>query len=491
MSLNKNEKIYPYEALVTGASVSLADTILSKGWQLQRYPLIQLNNIPWQPKTSQERSWDYHIHCWNMLDSLLTAHSQTNNEKYLHVALNVAIDWLLKQHQFEMNISSFVWYDMAIGLRAYRLAYIIDASKHADIIDTHTYLLLWQCLEQHQLYLANDANIAFHNNHGLYQAAGQLAMGRRFARKSPLMAQAYQQGTQRLHRILQQQFTTEAIHKEHSPDYHRMVYATLNGMICAELITDPDILIFIKNIEEALSWFVLPNQYICNFGDSDYKHLDPHFPWQTPIMQYVVSESTKGTAPSVDFQVFPKSGYFIVKKQMSYLAQAAAFHSRTHKHADDLSFIWCDRGSDILVDAGRYGYIGKTEKGSDLWLQGYWYSDPNRIFCEGTRAHNTLEFNNINSPRRGVKPYGSAIKRWLHIDHSIFAVETEVKQFSSIRHARVLIFKPSQWLIVFDWFHDNKKQPHHVKQWFHAAPGLQVVQEKQGIRSYCLLALNL
>jgi hypothetical protein len=153
----------------------------------------------------------------------------------------------------------------------------------------------------------------------------------------------------------------------------------------------------------------------------------------------------------------------------------AAFHSRTHKHADDLSFVWSDRGSDILVDAGRYGYLGKADEGSELWLDGHWYSDPNRVYCESTRAHNTLEFDGKNYPRKGVKPYGSALHRWIKGASGIVAVETECKHFGSIRRARVLVFMPGRWLLVFDWYHDNEQQPHNAKQWFHLAPHLQLL----------------
>jgi hypothetical protein len=158
----------------------------------------------------------------------------------------------------------------------------------------------------------------------------------------------------------------------------------------------------------------------------------------------------------------------------------AAFQSRTHKHADDLSFIWSDRGSDLLVDAGRYGYLGKTEQGSELWLAGYWYSDPNRVYCESTRAHNTLEFDGKDYPRKDVKPYGSALRRWVQDASNIMAVETECKHFGSIRRARVLVFVPGKWLLVFDWFIDNEQQAHNAKQWFHLAPHLHLLMQAGG-----------
>ncbi len=494
-----NKPIYSYEDLSNvdhTKSVFAAEKSISNGWERRGYPGIVLDNIPWHLRKPEERSWNFLIHCWDMLDSLFKAYGETSDEKYLKVCINVVKSWInYAENTVADDLSPMVWYDMAIGLRAYRLAYLIDAVEKLELLDVATQASFWQVLEQHQAQLADDANIIFYNNHGFYQVAGQLAMGRRFAVRSHMMAQAYDQGRQRLKIMLQTQFSEDGVHREHSPDYHRMVYDTLKAMIDAGLVTDDETIAFALRIEEALSWFVLPDQHITNFGDSDYrlmarKPAEAERKWQTPGMQFVVSNGKVGSLSAEKLRVFPHGGYAVVRqadpdrpnefKEFSYLAQIAAFHSRTHKHADDLSFIWSDRGSEILVDAGRYGYIGKAEQGSDLWLDGHWYADPNRVYCESTRAHNTLEFDGKNYLRKGAKTYGSALKRWTEDASGMVAVETECKHFGSIQRARVLVFMPSKWLIVFDWFNDNAQQPHEVKQWFHLAPHLQLHLERGG-----------
>ncbi len=491
--------LYPYEDISNidrKKAVYAAEKIIKDGWVRRSYPLVRLDDIPWKLKNQDERSWNFYIHCWDMLDSLLKAHSETQNNEFLKPAVVVALDWAAKHEDHnKRDISPFAWYDMAVGLRSYRLAYISDAVNNTGLLDCEKHSVLWYALEQHQRYLAKDSNIAFHNNHGYYQVAGQLAMGRRFAKKSPLMARAYEQGRQRLKQILKQQFSEEGVHLEHSPDYHRMVYDTLRALIDADLVDDSETIAFANKIEESLSWFVLPNQHIVNFGDTDYRLLrrkpaEAERKWHTPAMRYMVSNGRVGELPAKIVADFQESGYFIIRKpaeedpndltRFSYLAQTAAFHSRTHKHADDLSFIWFDRGSDILVDAGRYGYIGKIEQGSKLWKDGHWYSDPNRVYCETTRAHNTLEFDGKNYPRRMVKPYGSALRRWVEDTSGVIAVETECKHFASIRRARLLVILPGKWLLVFDWFHDNLIECHDVRQWFHLAPHLQTHQIEAG-----------
>jgi hypothetical protein len=432
-----------------------------------------------------------------MIDAILKAHSITSNNNYISKALDIIIDWANVTVTDAEALSPMVWYDMAVGLRAYRLAYVIDAARRAGLLTPAIDSRLWGILEQHAEYLEDDGNIAFHNNHGYFQIAGQMAMARRFKLNDARMSDHFEQANQRLGTMIRQQFSEEGVHKEHSPDYHRMVYETLSSLIACGVVDDPEIVAFCDRIERALAWFVEPSGHLVNFGDTDYRRMlhkpsEAERKWRTPEMRYVVSGGQIGFPDTRASLVFAESGYAVVdcpavgaekggadRTGNAYLAFNAAFHSRTHKHADDLSFVWHDRGGPILVDAGRYGYLGKTEPDSDLWRDGHWYSDPNRVYCESTRAHNTLEFDGLNNPRRGVKPYGSALRRWVE-QPGLYAFEAETKQHGSIRHSRTLIFKPSRWLVVYDWFHDNLDADHEVRQWLHFAPAWRVAREGAG-----------
>jgi hypothetical protein len=478
-------------------AVRAADEVLRNGWARRKYPSIRLTEpIPWDLNKPEFRSWNFYIHCLDMVDSLLKAYVETADQKYLQPVVRIVLDWIGRHASTpSTEHSPMAWYDMSVGLRVYRMAYLLDAASRAGLLDEVQQETIWQSLEEHRVYLADDRHIVFHNNHGFYQVAGQLALGRRFAARSESMADALVQGRGRLLAMMRTQFTDEGVHREHSPDYHRMVYDTLKAMIDAGLVDDAETIALAERIERSLAWFVLPDQHIANFGDSDYrlmsrKPAEAERKWRTDEMRYAASRGLIGRPPDVESQTFSETGYYVVKRRSdrrpddfghwSYLAQIACFHSRVHKHADDLSLIWSDRGSNLLIDAGRYGYIGKALGGSELWKDGYWYDDPKRVYVESTRAHNTLEFDGRNAGRKGVKPYGSALRRTTHTFNGVFAAETEVRHHGSIRHARVLLFKPARWLVVFDWFHDNLGKPHDVCQWFHLAPDHTLLADRDG-----------
>lgn len=480
---------FPYEQITNldpAKAIRLADESINSGWTRREYPTINLHDpIPWNIDDPKLRSWSFYIQSLDMIDALLAAHSASGHEKHLVPALKIGISWVKSHSKESIELSPLAWYDMAVGLRAYRLGYLFQAADHAGMLSLSQRDAFWTSLEEHCMELADDGKIAFHNNHGYFQVAGQLALGRRFRDVSPPMAALYTQGSQRMHRMLDQQFGSDGVHREHSPDYHRMVADTLLGLVRAGLVESPELLGRTEAIEDALAWFVTPDGTIANFGDSDSRQMvysaeAASRKWTTPLMRAVASDGAGGAGWPRGLRKFSESGYAIVRspdptepdniRRDSYLAQTAAFHSRTHKHCDDLSFIWHERGQPLLVDSGRYGYIGKTEMGSDLWQQGFWYSDPMRVYMESTRAHNTLEFDGLNALRKGAKPYGSALVQACERS-GVYCIETRCKQHGSIWHDRLLLLSPGQWLLVFDVYTDNLKQGHDVKQWFHLAPG--------------------
>ena len=490
-----------YELLTSIAPNTLRVRVremLEIGWSRRDYPMIRLEQeIPWALRDSAQRSWNFYIHCWDMLDALLASYSAEHQPELLARCVRIALDWSSRYGGAAIieEDTPFAWYDMAVGMRAYRLAYLLDAAREIGMLSAQDDALLWQTLLAHQAYLAEDANIAFHNNHGYYQVAGQLAMGRRFSSQSPLMAEAHAQGEERLRQMLEQQFAADGVHREHSPDYHRMVYDTLSGLISSGLVEDPGLVELSERVEQSLAWFVLPNQRLVNFGDSDYRDISrtaehAERQWRTPEMRWQASAGKIGRDSGAGLKRFEQGGYFVYRQpvaafteQATYLAQTAAFHSRTHKHADDLSFFWYDRGGEVLIDAGRYGYLGNTEQSSELWLDGHWYADPKRVYCESTRAHNCLEFDGKNYPRKGIKPYGVALGRSLELSCGLVAMETECRHFKGNRHVRLLLLMPGQWLIVFDWFHDNQNKPHDVRQWFHLAEDWQLEAHKDSYQA--------
>jgi hypothetical protein len=479
----------PYEILFdtdrwTPESEGRIERILESGWSVGGGRTVELRPpIAWDEVLADDRSRHFHLHSWYPLGPALSGFDHTQDTRYLRFALEVAQDWVRAYPTIDGS-SPFAWYDMAIGLRALRLAYLLDAVSRSPLGTDAVLEELARAALLHREALADSSLFPAHSNHGFYFAAGQAALSARLPELPGMEAAAIEAG-ERLERLVRSHFTVEGIHREHSPKYHWMVLDTIEGLRGAGLLDRAEHTRALREMQDALAWFILPNGRLAMFGDTDHRLMAglewPHL--ETDALRFMLTEGREGAPPPESMRAFPASGYVVCRSGWpsgpedfadgSYLAQACAFHSRTHKHADDLTFIWYDRGHEILVDAGGYGYAGKTEPGSELWKDGFWYADPRRIYVESTRSHNTIQIDGRNLPRRNVDPYGSALMRWGE-KAGVYYTESAVCHWETICHRRILLFRPSEWLLVFDWLLDDESASHDYRQAFHFAPELEV-----------------
>jgi Heparinase II/III-like protein/Heparinase II/III N-terminus len=474
----------PYEATGKGDRYGrrYAELTIREGWRFSNLPRVKLEPpIDWEELCSANRTWQFQLHAWEPLGSILAVYDESRELELLQFASAIAGDWLIQHSEID-DRDQFAWYDMATGIRAVRLAYILDALLRSDAFEPDIAATFIEGLERHREALADDERFAGHSNHGFYQVLGQLAMGRRFGWVRG-MTTTLRQARGRLRELLATQFAADGVHLEHSPGYQEDVRTALVGMIEYGLIRDAEARRVRHRVEDALAWFVDPMGELVTFGDTE-PHVRPESNTDDhPHLRWVTSGFQDGSPPKSNVQAFDQGGYAVLRAapprdrggmdRASYLAMNCAFHSRTHKHADDLSFVWYERGRRLLIDPGRYGYLGRVDPDSGLGRQGFWYSDPKRIYVESTRAHNAVEIDGRSYARKGVRPYGSALKRAGEQDGIAFA-EGQVRHRKSLLHSRLLLQHPGRWLVVLDSIADTAGDKHEFVQRFHFAPDLPV-----------------
>jgi hypothetical protein len=480
--------VAPYEALSTSdrwapRRVADADATLADGWTRAGSPLASMTPpVDWDGLYPDNRSLRYHLQAWEPMALVLSAHQHTDDPRYRDFCLALALDWIAHHPEIDHD-RGFAWYDMAVGLRAYRLGYLLDVvARDEQTADEVVETLVGSAL-MHAEALADERRFAAHSNHGLYQAAGQVALSKRFP-ELPGMGEAHAQGERRLAAMVRTQFAQDGVHREHSPGYHYLVLDTLERILHCGLLEDPEALAIAGRAEEALAWMVMPDRRIVPIGDTSDRTVrdEPFSTTGNQALLHVVSAGAEGRPPEHRLQAYRESGLVIMRDgwastpegfgARSYLAQIAGFHSRAHKHADDFSFVWFDQGRELLTDAGRYGYLGKLPADSELGRQGFTYSDPNRIYVESTVAHNTVEIDGRSHPRRDVVPYGSGLLEWGddgELMHSVCAARFH----GSVEHRRVLVLAPAAWLLVLDALDDEDATPRAYSQRFHLAPELE------------------
>ena len=425
--------------------------VMQKGWSVGRNPPIDVTQPqPWELYKTGERSWVFHFLSLDQIDPLLVEYSQSGDLEALNRAINIGLDWWNTRDQRDEEAD---WYDMAVGLRAWRLSYALEAARE-ERLSIGRRRELSKCLTEHEARLLPDANFTAATNHGFFQAAGQMAIGDGpFSRDPQTRAVALS----RLSMILNTHFSSEGVHKEHSPDYHFFLIKGFEALKTRGLLPGKTMTRRLIQMQRALTWFVTPEGRILNFGDSDNRPLKKGEIQPLPPL-------------GQGFMVFPEAGYAIYRRgkgaKGGYLAQTLCYHGRVHKQADDLSVVWSAQGHKVLIDAGRLRYGARPPAGSKLERDGYRYADPRRVFCESIQGHNTLQIAGAHDARLG-SPYGSALVASAS-DAEVIAVLSRVKR-NPYTHSRLMLSDGYTWLALIDGVAGGLTAP-DLRQWHHLAP---------------------
>lgn len=443
-----------------------AQAILDHGFELRDNPAFNpLESTDWASNPKGDRNWHFQINSWGPLRTLYLAHVHTGQERFRHALESAAYDWI------DFNIvqerpNAMKWYDMATGRRAELLAYLLQIELGSADPRPDRLALLLRAADAHRDVLA-DPKLFPRGNHGIFMMVGLRAL----LKVVPGLrggAAAARYAESRMAKLLRSQYSDEGIHLEHSPGYHAFVTREFQE-IAARRIFDmtPDILSLTGRAAGHFHEFVHPDGTLALFGDTESTDELMH----SPELDYVMSEGQRGRQPADAPAFYPKSGYAIVRspwsqrpfRQHSYLAIAAGFHSASHKHADQLSFEWSERGQAILQNSGKFTYD-----------RGPW-----RDFFTSTRASNSVEIDATDFAVKGATPYGSALTD-LGKDGSLHFVEarTTHPQFD-LEQRRLWVLSMGHYLCVVDELRADA--PHTYRQWFGFHEALEPRQVRAGI----------
>lgn len=433
-----------------------AERIMNDGWGLARLPVIRFTpELDWDAPGRENRSWGFHLHAWEFIDPVLTEYYETGNLELLQWMLTVADHWWDSIEQVDPQ-ETMAWYDMSLSLRMPRLARLMIATAKSSI-PAETSRLIRHALANIHMMLQPEA-FNGGNNHGFFAAAAGLD----YAKWLPMLPKIHELATlssERMQLMAQSQFGSDGGHLEHSPDYHRMLLGSFERAFSEGLLTDPEVSGRVEKAADVLGWLVQPDGHLVQFGDS------PAFDVETnelssinPNTQFILSDGKTGSADRRELMVLPETGYAVVRSpqpQMvgariasSYLAFQTAFHSRAHKHADDLTFVWFDRGCELVVDSGRFGYIDLLPANAPDRKLGFYYAAPERQYVESTIAHNTVSVDGVDIERRARQPHGSGLGKCEHLDGR-FVLRGRVDHGRYV-HERTLELTPGEQLVVTD-----------------------------------------
>ena len=426
------------------------DSQLRNGWQTGGGFRLPLTEIPvWDTYLDHSRNVRYKIHSWVMLDTILVVDALSENSEHLELAIGIADDWIQK-YIISATKDDFAWYDMAVGQRATKLSYMLRRLIELDF-DEQIIFRFILASHIHLSELLEKDRIAIHSNHGLFQMAGLLSL----CQNLPWMKLS-EGGTDFSEEILQimieEHFAEDGLHLEHSPDYHLYMVNHLQSLIESGWLSEKSESIFslIKPVLEAAEWMATPEHKVIPIGDTA-NNVKMTKRWAG------YNGNTK-----IGCNFFPKGGLVINNSvfgnAINQLVFSAQFHSRQHKHADHLNVLYNFNNKPLLVDPGTFTYQ---------------YDIPERMYCESTRSHNTIEIDSLNYSRFRQDCFGSALTMVGKSDNCFIAEGKVVhnrlishaipnnKIHSSdainvnVSHRRMIVERPGFFLAIIDDIHPD------------------------------------
>ncbi|RRW48802.1 hypothetical protein EGJ42_13285 [Stutzerimonas stutzeri] len=418
--------------------------------------------VDWNADPFKDRNWRYQLHAWRMLDPLLGAWERTGEVTYLEDSLRIVFDWY-EYHAVRGQKSDYEWYDMAVGLRAMKLAYLVQRAFEGDVqLDDAGKEKLIHLAWLHAQSLM-DKRLLSKGNHGLFQLHGLLALCNVVPSIETCAGARDFVGVE-MQDLLLRQFSPEGVHLENAPEYHFFVYNTVKRFMDTGWYEQFGFIReLMERVEQNRVWMVHPDKTIVTVGDSEPKPVNIDWPESSDSCRDV-------KASCYLLRNFRESGYAIVRSDWAVPAQKASmlffmgmFFQTGHKLPDDLSFEWFDQGERILTNAGKYSY----SKG------------PFRDYVTSTAAHNTVEIDGRTPKLSKASRYGSAIKEAKAMDGT-FLIRGRVPREQAIDHERLVLFRPGRWLAVVDVLQGDVS--HRYTQWFHFAQQWRLEQAESDVR---------
>jgi hypothetical protein len=428
----------------------------------------------WHSDPFNNRTWRYWVHSLIMIEYLLNAYEVFNNQGYMEKAVELVLSW--KRHNISGTRSDMAWHDHAAAHRLIIISRMAELLRQ-DHFDMQLLEELTSLAEQHCTVIESPRFYQPRHNHGLDQNAAMYAAATVFNHldKSDFWQRL---SFARLKEQLEYLFLSDGSYLEHTPVY--------SFIFCNRLMRYVHFFRQDGNSEcglieavigkqlHCLTYLVQPDGLIPPIGDGNpsrmsLKHLKGLEPASLAFPEYVLSKGARGIPPPELDMVFARGGYAAMRNKWEYDEETiqvllySAFHTKTHKHHDDLSLTLFAYGQPLITDSGKYNFN---------------YNSWERQYVISAYAHNTVVVDGKNTSIDQGQIGKSCLASYHWSEPMAYCSAAHALYKGVIHRRSLLYFKP--WdLIVID-FMDSLVE-HKYEQVFNFYPGAECRQEGNSV----------
>ncbi len=341
-------------------------------------------------------TYQLYLQSMGTLIPLTEAYLLNGNEQYLQFGYDFLQQWHNYVNSVESADNPFVWYDHGTALRSEIIIHFALAYEQSSLYTNDFNAYIVNVLNEHRDFLISEVNYTENHNHGVFQDRALIYLSE-FLDDT----HAFEIAMQRLATQIEFSFNSEMVHVENSPGYHIVILDLfidiINFVKQFEMDSNSEFLVTdlqdkINTSLNFITYIFKPNGNIAEIGDTNGKiSHEPRYntslqQYNNPQIDYISTLGAQGEMPTEKSKIFPVSGYYLYNSDWSqenytnstWKMFKSGYSSKTHKHADDLSFMMYSKGYDIFVDTGWYNYMTGNE-----------YRD----YFISSNAHNTINAN--------------------------------------------------------------------------------------------------
>ncbi len=461
----------------------------------QPLPYESVESLDWNVQyTTQPNTFQLYLQCLNPTMYLTRAYEVSGKIEYLQLAEELILSWNDFRQTPQAEGNSFVWYDHGTALRANNLIYYALVARESENLSAETAELIESMLREHEEFLADDANYTKNHNHGIFQDQSLIYIA--YYLDDENSEEYLNIAKERLAGQEDFAFNSEMVHVENSPGYQAGVM-DLFWVVADFLEQYGDE--YGQHIHEDLvqaarfmSYIVKPNGIVAEIGDTnsaaktnkadsvedisaeqqetmttDLETLQDLYFGSTEL-QYAQTMGQYGQKPEETAAFYPQSGYYISHNswekenysQSTWQMFKSGYESKTHKHADDNSFMLYSKGYDIFVDPGWYNYMT---------------GDPYRDYFVSSSAHNTVVVDGKSYSATVENSWKTGIYDWEDTADWDYVLGFN-NQYTGVQFDRHF-YNLGDSIILYD--NIVSEDTHTYTQLLHASEEMELVEEGQ------------
>lgn len=405
---------------------------------------------------------------------LLIAYQETGDVRYARYLNEVIRDWILHNTKEPGDIpnNDDPWWILDAGIRMGRVwPQLFHSFLASGGCGDATAVLMLTSMAEHAAYLREHHWI--HSNHASMELRGLANVALAFPefKESSSWLEHALEG---MREEMDYQFYPDGVQKELTSHYHRVSLQEFDALaeLCAR--RDHSTGTEIEKGRE-LAWNYLARTMRpggggllnndSDLGDNRDRVLQMASRFSREDWRYMATHGAEGNRPEgLPSSVFPWAGQLVSRNGWEREAHWSFFDAGPwgigHQHNDKLHFSASAHGRDLLVDSGRYAYLG----------------DPfRRDYYRHSRAHNVILIDGKGQANDQLEASTPWTGHDLHATYDFALQSTSPTLFEGATHTRAVLYVRDRYWIIFDRIQGSG--PHMVNPLWHFHPDCTVATD--------------